>query len=121
MMLETSPDAILSRWLISKGAHYRRTSSRGCPWTPCAPVNGLLCLAAALADYAPPQGIIHRDLKPSNIMVDGHGEPIITDFGLALRLDRDDPELKRTDPLMGTPHYMAPEQVVAAEEPIGPA
>ena len=93
------------------------------PWLPVDPrrtVRWVVCLARALAD-AHRQGIIHRDLKPSNIMIDRLGEPIITDFGLALRLDRADPELKRTDLLMGTPDYMSPEQIEAAGESIGPA
>ncbi len=92
----------------------------GLPVDPERAVGWVLCLASALAD-AHRKGIIHRDLKPSNIMVDHQGKPIITDFGLALRLDRGDPELTRTDLLMGTPHYMSPEQVEAADESIGPS
>jgi serine/threonine protein kinase len=79
----------------------------------------VLCLAEALVD-AHRKGIIHRDLKPSNIMIDHNGVPIITDFGLALRLDRNDVELRSTDLLLGTPHYMSPEQIEGAEESIGP-
>jgi len=59
------------------------------------------------------QGLIHRDIKPSNIMLekneDGVWKPYIMDFGLAR--DQDAPGLTRTGVSMGTPHYMAPEQV----------
>lgn len=58
-------------------------------------------LAAAHA-----QGVLHRDLKPANILIDNHGRAIITDFGIAIL--RED-GLQHT--LIGTPGYMAPEQL----------
>jgi WD40 repeat protein len=57
-------------------------------------------------------GIIHRDLKPANVLLSVSGEPKITDFGLAKRLDDDDAFPTLTDQFMGTPSYMAPEQAV---------
>ena len=69
-------------------------------------------LAIALAE-AHGRGIVHRDLKPSNIMIDRRGEPIIMDFGLA-RENSHDIRLTRSDAVVGTPAYIAPEQLGGA-------
>lgn len=66
------------------------------------------------------QSIIHRDLKPENIMIDGDGEPIVMDFGLARRMD-DDIQFTTPGRLLGTPAYMSPEQVTGDPSKIGPA
>jgi hypothetical protein len=63
-------------------------------------------LAAGLA-AAHAKGILHRDLKPANIMIDGRGEPRITDFGLAMTYE----DSADSDIVAGTPAYMAPEQL----------
>jgi len=67
-------------------------------------------LAEAMA-YAHSQGIIHRDVKPHNIMVDEAGEPLLLDFGLAARAEAGDEKLTQEGAAMGTPAYMAPEQI----------
>ncbi len=54
------------------------------------------------------KGIIHRDLKPHNIMIDKNGEVVITDFGLAKSLD--DQGITCSGTVVGTPHYLSPEQ-----------
>jgi predicted Ser/Thr protein kinase len=57
------------------------------------------------------QGVLHRDLKPANIMIDGRGQVLITDFGLAGL----EAELHHADIRSGTPAYMAPEQLSGKE------
>jgi hypothetical protein len=64
-------------------------------------------------------GIVHRDLKPGNILLDVAGRAILTDFGLARPLE--DPEPLTADgAVVGTPAYMAPEQVGGEVQQIGP-
>ena len=62
--------------------------------------------------YAHDQGVVHRDIKPENILVDRNGTVKITDFGLAKLITKpEEIALTRSDQVMGTLHYMAPEQV----------
>ncbi len=64
-------------------------------------------------NYAHKKGIVHRDIKPENILLDKEGNIKIADFGLARLLDKTSTAytLTQADQRMGTPHYMAPEQV----------
>lgn len=62
--------------------------------------------------YAHDQGVVHRDIKPENILVDRNGSLKIADFGLAKMMGKEmGQRLTRTEQMMGTPNYMAPEQI----------
>src|SRR5438874_1695163 len=90
---------------LRSAASALRSEPRGC-------VRLMAKVARAVA-YAHGKGILHRDLQPGNILLDGNGEPMVSDFGLAKWLDENS-DLTRTLATLGTPGYIAPEQ---AESP----
>ena len=69
----------------------------------------LMARVSRAVQYAHTKGILHRDLKPANILLDGHGEPMVGDFGLATWLDSVS-DLTQSLTIFGTPGYIAPEQ-----------
>jgi len=74
------------------------------------PVEDYVALMATLAEalaYAHANGVVHRDIKPANILMPKDGPPKIADFGIARLADS---ELTQQGALIGTPHYMSPEQ-----------
>jgi serine/threonine protein kinase len=77
---------------------------------------------ARAVHYLHEKKILHRDLKPLNILLDESGEPHVTDFGLAKFVESDF-ELSQTQPgaILGTWHFMAPEQASGRTEQIGAA
>ena len=79
-----------------------------------------LALAARALDFAHQRGIVHRDVKPDNILIDADGAPHLTDFGIAKNVRRE-LSLTKPDAIIGTPQYMAPEQVNRVVDRIGPA
>ncbi|WP_143544153.1 serine/threonine-protein kinase [Rhodopirellula sp. MGV] len=75
---------------------------------------------ARAVQYAHSKGIIHRDLKPANILLDEHGNPRITDFGLS-KVMHSQTELTGTGQVLGTPAYMSPEQAFGRSNEIAEA
>ncbi len=75
-------------------------------------VADVISQIAAALDYAHAHGVIHRDVKPANVILAGDGKVKLTDFGIA-RLDSSN--LTQEGQMLGTPNYMAPEQVMGKE------
>ena len=74
----------------------------------------ILAPIARALEYAHQHDIIHRDVKPSNILITESGQPMLSDFGVAKILEADETmDLTGTSMGVGTPEYMAPEQVTS--------
>jgi serine/threonine-protein kinase len=94
---------------------------------PFAQIRTYLDQLASALDYAHQRGIVHRDVKPSNVLMDEQGRLSLTDFGIARLFDAGIAglttdrlaELTRTGQVLGTPYYMAPEQITG--DTVGPA
>jgi WD40 repeat protein len=91
----------------------------------------VICRTAQAVEHAHQRGVVHRDLKPANLMVGDLGEIWVLDWGLAQlqrepleptasEIDSETHLLLRTGGMVGTPGYMAPEQVDAEAGPTGP-
>lgn len=76
-------------------------------------------VARALA-AAHARGLVHRDVKPGNIQIGEDGEPVLLDFGLSLLLEGEHPGMTATGAVLGTPAYLAPEQLAGGGQ-VGPA
>jgi serine/threonine-protein kinase len=95
----------------------------GATWPPRVAAELLATLAEAV-QFAHDRHVIHRDLKPANVLIAADGRPPqvkITDFGLAKLLVEEPSQHTRSQTLMGTPSYMAPEQARGRTREIGPA
>lgn len=80
----------------------------------------LMVKVARAVHYAHEKGVLHRDLKPGNILLDSHGEPLVSDFGLA-RSEAVSGYLTRSLASFGTPGYIAPEQADGPAAKLTPA
>jgi eukaryotic-like serine/threonine-protein kinase len=101
--------------LVSGGSLAQRIA--GAPQAAAAAAELVETLARAM-DFAHRKGIVHRDLKPGNVLLAPDGTAKIVDFGLARRLEGGE-SLTSSGAILGTPGYMAPEQVRG--ETAGPA
>ena len=86
---------------------------------PAREAAALLAKVADAVQVAHTRGVLHRDLKPSNILIDGGGEPHVSDFGLAKRLEAEE-SVTHTGAILGTPCYMSPEQAAGSRGDVGP-
>lgn len=97
-------EAGLSGSSLSSGGAYFDTAAR------------MVAGVADALDYAHQQGVIHRDIKPGNLLVSPDGRLSLNDFGLARILEQ--PGMTTTGEFVGTPLYMAPEQIAAGRVPV---
>ncbi|MCD0448337.1 protein kinase [Actinocorallia sp. API 0066] len=114
--LVTDADGI--PWIVMELVHGRSLADLVAAEGPLAPERaaeiGAAVLAALGAAHA--GGVVHRDIKPANILLED-GRVVLTDFGIAAV--EGEGQLTQTGSVLGTPHFMSPEQVAAA--PVTPA
>jgi serine/threonine-protein kinase len=97
---------------LLRGETLKSTVSRR---LPLPQVIRLLTHATVALEYAHQKSVIHRDVKPANLFVTEQGLVKLMDFGLALA--QSDPRTTATGALLGTPEYMAPEQITGEPAP----
>lgn len=78
---------------------------------PMTRVIGIIFKCALALDHAAQRGVLHRDIKPANILIDKDDNPKLTDFGLALFLQKDVEKDSTFVMGVGSPAYMSPEQI----------
>ena len=86
---------------------------------PTSAARLVLEIAYALS-IAHRAGVVHRDLKPANVMMTADGSPVVLDFGLARRQAVHDAVATEDGVVLGTPAYMAPEQIGGDSRSVGP-
>ena len=88
---------------------------------PVLKATELVCKIARAVAVAHQAGVIHRDLKPANIMITEEQDPVVMDWGLARRSVSEEPRVTASGVILGTPAYLAPEQIGGESEAMGPA
>jgi serine/threonine-protein kinase len=101
---------------VCGGSLAKKLASTPQPAKYCAALTETIARAIHAGHLA---GIVHRDVKPGNILLAADGTPKVTDFGLARPLEQG-PEVTLGPAKIGTPSYMAPEQVVSKPGTVGP-
>jgi len=101
-----------------EGTPLSRLIEEGKPWPASRAIELVRRLAQGVS-HLHVRGIVHRDLKPANVMVRASGEPVLMDFGLARVFTAPAQLLTAAGQPMGSPSYMAPEQVLGRRD-IGP-
>ena len=76
---------------------------------PLPATSAIVCQVAAALDAAHREGLVHRDIKPENLLIEPSGSVKLSDFGISRHMDAD---LTATGQVLGTPAYMAPEQLL---------
>lgn len=107
----------LARWLKNRNADSVANREKSYPKSSDQSsfsqfALSVLSSVARAVHFAHQRGILHRDLKPGNILLGDDGQPLVTDFGLAKRVEGDSKQTQ-TGAILGTPSYMAPEQARA--------
>src|ERR1051326_1693765 len=98
------------------------------PFPPARAAQCVKAIAEAI-QYAHERGILHRDLKPSNVLIDDQGQPHVTDFGVAKRLEsksesrspKSEIDLTLTGQVLGSPNSLPPEQAADKQRALSPA
>jgi serine/threonine-protein kinase len=103
---------------LVEGSTLRERAAQG-PLPPRDAARYLAAISRAI-DFAHQRGVLHRDLKPSNVLIDKDDRPLVTDFGLAKRVEADT-SLTGTGHIIGTPSYMSPEQAAGSRGRLSPA
>lgn len=103
-----SPGARSRSW-VGSAIHSLRQMSRHGDARDFKRITRQIAEVAEALQHAHDQGIVHRDIKPQNLLIGRDDKLHITDFGLARILD--EPGMTRSSEMVGTPAYMAPEQI----------
>ncbi|MEZ5326977.1 MAG: serine/threonine-protein kinase [Verrucomicrobiales bacterium] len=107
---------LIMEWMEGGTLDDEMGGKRKLPVPRAVEVIGQICDAL---QYAHSEGVIHRDVKPGNILLDREGTAKLSDFGLVkglLQEEFTEVALTRTDMAIGTPLYMAPEQMIGSTE-----